>query len=72
MASRSLPERWNRVRSRFSLTDLAIDMEGKVLAALGIGALIAPAIRDIALALVVVGVGLTLTIKAKHWKRFWS
>jgi len=68
---RSWSERWNRVRTELMLRDLLLDVSGKVLVGLGLGAWLARYLRSSAWILVIVGVGLSATVKAKYWKRFW-
>ena len=68
----SLTERWNRVRTEFALRDLILDVVGKVLVGLGIGAWLAAALAPYAWMFVVVGLSCSLSVKAKYWKRFWS
>ena len=70
--SLSLTERWNRIRTEFALRDLVLDVVGKVLVGLGIGVLLAAALAPYAWILVVVGLGCSVFVKAKYWKRFWS
>jgi len=53
------------------LRDLLLDVSGKVLVGLGLGAWLARYLRSSAWILVIVGVGLSATVKAKYWKRFW-
>ena len=70
--SRSLSERWHRLRTELTLKDLLLDILGKVTAALGIGALWHQYLREAAWALIGVGVALSLSVKRKYWNRFWS
>jgi len=70
--ARSFSERWNTIRSEFTLQDLALDVTGKMLVGIGIGALLAAHIAPIAWAVIGVGLGCSAIVKAKHWKRFWS
>ena len=70
--SRSLSDRWNRVRGEFALRDLALDVTGKVLVGLGIGAFLAASLAPHAWLLIIVGLGCSVIVKAKYWKRFWS
>lgn len=67
-----LAERWNRIRTELTFADLLIDVGGKALLALGVGALLAEYLAPIAGALVVVGLLFSVTVKAKYWKRFWG
>ncbi len=69
---RSLTDRWNRVRGEFALQDLALDVAGKVLLGLGLGALLAAALRPCAWWLVVAGVTCSAVVKTKYWKKFWA
>ena len=72
MTERSWSERWHRIKAEVTLCDLLADVSGKVLVALGLGALLAPALLPFAWVLVLGGLGLSLFIKAKYWTRFWS
>lgn len=54
------------------MRDLCVDLSGKGLVALGVGALLAAWLEPYAWILIVVGVVLSATVKAKYWKRFWS
>ena len=68
----SLTERWNRIRAEFALQDLAVDVMGKVLVGLGLGALFATALVPYAWWLIIGGLGCSVIVKAKYWKRFWA
>ena len=68
----SLTERWNRIRTEFTLQDLILDVVGKVLVGFGIGVLLAASLAPYAWLLIVVGLGCSVLVKAKYWKRFWS
>ena len=68
----SLTERWNRIRTEFALQDLAVDVVGKVLVGIGIGALLAASLVPYAWWLIIGGLGCSVIVKAKYWKRFWS
>ena len=68
----SLTERWNRIRTEFALRDLILDVIGKFLVGVGIGAWLAAALAPYAWMLVVVGLSCSLIVKAKYWKRFWA
>ncbi len=65
-------ERWKRIRVELALGDLLIDVGGKALAALGLGALLAHWLRPCAWGLIVVGLLMSVTVKMKYWKRFWT
>ena len=67
-----LEDRWKRLRTQVTLQDLMLDVGGKTLAALGLGALLAPCLGRVAWLLIGLGVSLSLIVKAKYWKRFWS
>ena len=69
---RSWSERWSRVRTELTLRDLLLDVSGKVLVGLGLGAWLARYLQSSAWILVIVGIGLSATVKAKYWKRFWA
>ena len=64
--------RWNRIKAKVTLTDLALDVSGKILVALGAGALLATSFQPYAWGLIIVGIVLSATVKAKYWKSFWS
>ena len=68
----SMTERWNRIRTEFALGDLTLDVVGKVLVGLGIGALLAAALAPYAWILIIVGLSCSVIVKAKYWKRFWA
>ena len=70
--SRSLSERWHRLRSDVTLKDLCLDVLGKVTAALGVGALLHQYLHDAAWAMIGIGIALSLTVKRKYWNRFWN
>ena len=69
---KSLTARWNHVRSTFALSDLLLDITGKVLVALGLGVWLAPILQPYVWLLIIAGVVVSLTVKAKYWKQFWS
>ena len=69
---RSLTDRWNRIRGTFTLQDLTLDVTGKILAGLGLGALWAPALQPYIWCLIGGGLVCSAVAKAKYWKRFWS
>ena len=64
-------QRWNRIRTELTFTDVLLDVSGKVLVALGLGTLFAKWLERYALSLIVVGLILSGLVKAKYWKRFW-
>lgn len=68
----SWSQRWERVKSALTLRDLLLDVSGKMLLALGLGALWASTLRPRAWCLIGSGVLLSAIVKLKHWKRFWS
>ncbi len=70
----TLTERWNRVRTQLSLGDLALDVSGKMLAAFGLGLLAAAGGCPASSGgwLMLVGVLMSATVKAKYWKSFWA
>jgi hypothetical protein len=70
--SRSFSQRWNRVRSEIALQDLMLDVSGKVLVALGLGAIFAGHIKPYAGVAIFLGLALSVIVKAKYWKRFWA
>ena len=55
-----------------TLNDLLVDVSGKFLLGLGLGAVLAHCLRPYAWILVVLGITLSTTVKAKYWKRFWG
>ena len=65
-------DRWNRIRTELTLSDLLVDGSGKSLVALGLGALLARFLIAWAWVLIVGGVALSACVKAKYWKRFWA
>ena len=68
----TLGERSHRVIRELTVRDLLVDITGKVLVGLGLGALFAHALRPYMWALIVVGLALSVSVKAKYWKRFWA
>ena len=72
MRTRSLSDRWNRLRTELTLNDLLVDVSGKFLLGLGLGALFVRYLQPYAWVLIGVGLGLSVTVKAKYWKRFWG
>jgi F0F1-type ATP synthase assembly protein I len=69
---RTFSERWAKVREELRLGDLCVDVLGKVLVGVGLGALWAQVIQPVAWGLIAVGAVLMVIVKAKYWKRFWS
>ena len=69
---RSWSARWDRLKSSVSLKDLMLDILGKVLTAIGLGALLAPYLAGCAWILIGIGVALSLSVKAKYWNQFWK
>ncbi len=69
---RTLADRWNRIRSELTMADLGLDILGKMLVGLGLGTLLADRMRPYAMVVIALGVALSLIVKAKYWKRFWS
>jgi len=67
-----LSNRWSRVRSELTLQDLLLDVGGKTLVALGLGALFASVLQPYAWALIGGGLVCSTIVKAKYWKRFWA
>jgi hypothetical protein len=49
-----------------------VDVVGKILVALGVGALLSPWLLSWALSFIIVGLAFTVAVKAKYWKKFWS
>ena len=72
MTARSWSQRWNRIRTELTLQDLLLDVSGKALMALGLGACFAQYLARYACGLVIVGLVLSIMVKAKYWKRFWA
>ena len=68
----SWSSRWNRLRGELTFQDLLLDVSGKVLLALAVGALLARWLEPYAKILIVVGLALSVSVKAKYWKRFWA
>ena len=68
---RSWSDRWARIRGELTLTDLMLDVSGKMLLGFGLGVWLADAMRPYAWLFMVGGVALSALVKAKHWKRFW-
>jgi Na+/phosphate symporter len=69
--ARTLSQRWNRLRTTLTLQDLAVDVSGKILVGVGVGTLLAWALQPYAWILIIIGLVLSATIKAKYWKQFW-
>ena len=72
MTTRSWAERWNRIKTKLTLTDLLLDMSGKMLLTLGLGACLASYLAPYAWGLIIVGFGLSVAVKLKYWKQFWG
>lgn len=70
--SRSWSRRWDRLKAELTMRDLALDVTGKMLVALGLGALWASVLRPSVWCLIGAGVLLSAVVKVKYWKRFWS
>ena len=70
----TMTERWNRIRGHLTPGDLLLDVSGKMLAAFGLGLLAASRGCPASSAgwMIVLGLLMSLTVKAKHWKRFWG
>ena len=64
--------RWDRIKANVTLRDLLVDVTGKLLVALGVGALLASWLAPYAAILILGGLALSALVKAKHWKRFWA
>ena len=69
---RSWSQRWNRIKADVTVTDLCVDVSGKILLALGLGAIFARSLAPYASGLIIVGLLLSAAAKAKYWKRFWA
>ncbi len=78
--ARCLSERWNDIKGEFTLCDLMMDGIGKLLAGLGLGIYVGACLASrlgyltpvLGVFLIGVGLPLSVAVKAKHWKRFWS
>ena len=70
----TLSDRWNRIRTHLTLGDMLTDVGGKMLAAFGLGLVAAAGGCPSSSAgwLIALGILMSLTVKAKHWKRFWG
>jgi len=68
----SLPTRLERVVRELRWTDFLLDVTGKFLVGLGLGALLASQLLPCAWALITVGLALSVVVKAKYWKQFWA
>ena len=64
--------RWDRVVKSLSPSDLLLDIAGKMLVGLGIGALLATLLLPSAWMLIGLGIGMSAVVKAKYWKLFWA
>jgi hypothetical protein len=67
-----LSQRWDRVKTELTLNDLVLDASGKILIALGFGALLAERLASYIWCLVGTGLILVLWVKMRHWKKFWG
>lgn len=72
MAKRSLSARWDRIKDQVTFQDVGKDMLGKVLVALGLGALLARVLAPYAVVLIALGLAFSGVVKFKYWKRFWA
>ena len=70
--ARSWSERWQRVKADLTLKDLLLDIAGKMLVGVGIGALYADAIRPYSWCFIGSGVILSVLVNTKYVKQFWS
>ena len=70
----TLTQRWNRIRTQLTISDLLVDVGGKMLAAFGLGLLAAAGGCPSRSAgwMILLGVLMVATVKAKYWKRFWA
>ncbi len=64
----SMSEAWNRVRGHLTLQDLMLDVTGKMLVALGLGALFGDFVRPRAWYFIIGGVLLSVVAKLKYMK----
>ena len=69
---RAWSNRWERLRSELTFHDLLWDVSGKFLLGLGLGTLLARWLEPYAKVLIIVGLGISVSVKAKYWKRFWA
>jgi hypothetical protein len=70
--SKSLADRWDNIRNKIELTDITLDGIGKFLLGMGLGGFLAPWKSSYCVVLVAAGFILTIGVKAKYWKSFWS
>ena len=68
----SWSERWQRVKADLTLKDVLLDAAGKILIGVGVGALYADAIRPYIWCFIGSGIILSVLVKAKYVKQFWS
>ena len=68
----SWSERWQRVKAELTFKDVLWDIAGKMLIGVGIGAVYADTIRPYVSCFIGSGIILSLLVKAKYVKRFWS
>lgn len=61
---------WNRVRAHVTLTDLLLDITGKFLVGLGVGAWCARTLAPYQWWLIGLGIACSVFVKLKYWKRF--
>ena len=65
-------DRWQRVKAELTVKDFLLDIAGKMLIGVGLGALCAETFRPYVWCLIGTGIILSALVKVKHWKRFWS
>ena len=68
----SWSERWQRVKAKLTLKDLLLDIAGKMLVGVGIGALCADTLRPYVWCFIGTGVILSAVVKRKYWNQFWG
>ena len=68
----SWSERWQRIKAELTLKDLLLDIFGKILFGIGLGALWADAVRPYVWCFIGTGVIISAIVKLKYWNRFWS
>lgn len=68
----SWSERWQRVKAGLTFRDLLLDVFGKILLGIGLGALWAEAVRPYVWCFIGTGVIISAVVKLKYWNRFWS
>ena len=70
---RSLAERWESAKSRYSLGLMVVDAIGKICIGLGIGIIGGPLVSEqVGLACLGAGIVLALVVKMQLWRPFWS